>query len=172
MQQNQEVEVFEYFLKPGYIVANSQDSVVRAVLGNCVAVALFDRKRRFGGMNHFVLPSTRDRRRATPQFGNIAIPALCRMVFDLGAEKDALEAQIVGGACSDEVDDKALGKQNVAIARKLLKRYGIPVVSEDVGGRLGRKIVYHTGTNETVVLKVEKIRDSDWFLPHADLRFG
>lgn len=166
-----ELEVFEYFLKPGFILANREDSVVRAVLGNCVSVTIYDRENRFGGMNHFIFPGTKDRRLATPQFGNVAVTALCRMMLDLGASTHSLEAQIMGGATHMDVEDRRLGLKNVEVARKVLDRFRIPVVSEDVGGNRGRKIMYHTGTNETVIYKVDKIRENDWFLPGEDIRF-
>ena len=46
-----------YFLKPGYILIASKPTVISTVLGSCVSVCLYDRKRGAGGMNHFQLPS-------------------------------------------------------------------------------------------------------------------
>jgi len=51
----------------------------------------------------------------------------------------------------------------VTIARKILKKRGIPVVSEDVGGLKGRRLIFHTGTNETMVMKTHRIRRGDYF---------
>lgn len=165
------VQVCEYFLKPGYLLVNPEDTLVRAVLGNCVAVTIFDRHNRFGGINHFVFPSTGDRAKATAQFGNVAIAALYRMLKDLGARPRSLVAQILGGAIPDQLHDESLGQQNVDLARKMLKKFDIPIISEDTGGYLGRKILYHTGTNEVVTIKGQTIRREDWFLPGEDLRF-
>lgn len=171
-ETSREIEAIEYFLKPGYLLANREDTIVRTVLGNSVAVTLFDRHLRFGGMSHFVFPFTHERARATPQFGNIAITALFKILLHLGSRLSSLEAQILGGAFRPGYEDENLGKQNIEVARKTLMRYGIPIVSEDVGGMRGRKVVYHTGTNETLVLKVDRIREADWFVPGQDLRFA
>ncbi len=171
-QQNNAIDAYECFLKPGYIMVNSEDSVVRTVLGNSVSVTIFDREHRFGGMNHFIFPITKNRAESTPQFGNVSVTALCRMMFDLGGNSRTLEAQIMGGAENGDINDRKLGRKNVEIARKMLKRFNIPVVSEDVGGTRGRKIIYHTGTNETIIYKVNKIRESDWFEIGQDLRFA
>ena len=168
----QSVVNFEYFLKPGYILVNPEDSIVRAVTGNSVTVTIFDRCSRFGGINHFILPATRDRNRSTPQFGNVAVSALCRMMFDLGGNPRTLEAQIMGGASNHEVDDGGLGMENIRIARAMLAKFRIPIISEDIGGQRGRKIIYHSGTNETVIYKVDRIRESDWFSLDSDLRFN
>lgn len=166
------VVTFEYFLKPGYVVANREESIIRTVVGNSVTVTIFDRRNRFGGINHFILPATRDRRKATAQFGNVSVTALCRMMLDLGGNAASLEAQIMGGALRGDFPDADIGRQNVEIARRMLDKFHIPVVSEDIGGQRGRKIIYHTGTNETVIYKVDKIRDGDWFTPDTDLRFA
>jgi chemotaxis protein CheD len=54
-------------------------------------------------------------------------------------------------------------------ARKVLAGKKIRVVSEDVGGQMGRKIVFNTHTNEVGVIKVEKLRKKDWY-PYEDDR--
>ncbi len=41
---NQDYLPTQFFLKPGYAMANQEASVIRAVLGNCVAVTFFDRE--------------------------------------------------------------------------------------------------------------------------------
>jgi chemotaxis protein CheD len=56
-----------------------------------------------------------------------------------------------------------VGLRNVSIAKQILKRQGVAVTSEDVGGTKGRKLVYNTETNEAVVLKVERLREEDWY---------
>jgi len=55
-----------------------------------------------------------------------------------------------------------VGHENVAIARSVLQKKGIAIVSEDVGGNMGRKVVFDTETGQLMTLKVHKIRDSDW----------
>ncbi len=161
-----------YFLKPGFAVAHLDALLVRMVLGNCVAVTMFDRRRRFGGIHQFVFPRTRRPEDATAQYGNVGLPALHRLMMDLGADEGALVAQILGGAEAPGLDDGRLGEQNVDFARRALARFNVPVVSEDVGGAIGRKVVYHTGTNQTVVFRAETLRRSDWFLPGMDLRYA
>lgn len=172
MQQQSQVEVYEYFLKPGFIMANADDTIVRTVLGNCVAVSIYDRANRFGGMNHFLFPAVSGATRPSAQYGDVAVPTLFKLLLELGAEREAVEAQIFGGATRHDHADGSLGSRNVEAARNALRRLSVPVVSEDVGGERGRKVIFHTGTSETIVYKVEKIRDGDWFLPGQDLRFA
>ena len=65
-----------YFLKPGYIVIANKPTVISTVLGSCVSVCLYDRKRSAGGMNHFQLPSIGKSEDATARYGNVATLAL------------------------------------------------------------------------------------------------
>ena len=161
----------QFFLKPGYAMANQEATIVRTVLGNCVAVTFFDQDNRFGGINQFVFPKTERREDMTPQYGNIGIRALFRMLMDMGANRGKLVAQIVGGAECQILNDDGLGLKNVNLARLVLDQLRVPVISEDVGGSLGRKVLYHSGTNEMAVFKVDNIRKCDWYAPGMDLRY-
>ncbi len=152
-----------YFLKPGYILVPEAPTIISTVLGSCVAVCLFDGNRKIGGMNHFPLPSTKKPEEATARFGNVATLTLIAMMLENGSRSQDLEAQIFGGAFYPRACPTDIGKENVEIARTVLARKRIPVVSEDVGGEKGRKIVYDTGSNEVVVIKVERIRQGDWY---------
>lgn len=161
----------EYYLKPGYVMANRSATMIRAILGNCVAVAIFDSILHFGGMHQFVFPRTDVPKDRTPQYGNVGISVLMKMMVDLGSSRDNIVAQIFGGAQSRNWQDGKLGEKNVAFARSALAHLKVPVVSEDVGGFMGRKILYHTGTNETAVFKMDQLAEDAWFLPGTDLRY-
>jgi chemotaxis protein CheD len=152
-----------YFLEPGYIFLATRPTVISGVLGSCVAVCIYDRKRRIGGMNHFQLPFTKEKHLATARYGNVATITLVRMMTENGSKHSHLEAQIIGGAHDPEMSGKNIGRENIQVARKLLTRKRIRIVSEDVGGEKGRKVVFNTHTNEVAVIKVEKLRTADWF---------
>lgn len=151
-----------YFLKPGYIFLPTQPTVVSTVLGSCVAVILWDKRRKVGGINHFQMPACRPGDQPTARFGDASTVMLIRMMVQDGSEKKHLEAQIFGGAYNPEVSSQNVGQENVRVARRVLARHGVRVVSEDVGGELGRKIVYDAALNEVAVLKVERLRKGDW----------
>ena len=158
-----------YFLEPGYIFVSPQPAVISTVLGSCIAVCLYDGKQRIGGMNHFQFPATRRRGQAAARYGNVALPYLIRLILDRGSKKKNLEAQIFGGAHNRELSSDDIGSENITIARKVLAREGIRIVSEDVGAQKGRKIVFNTRANEIAVLKVDQIRKGDWY-PYQDVR--
>jgi chemotaxis protein CheD len=145
------------YLHPGHVTVASRATAVTTILGSCVAVCLWDPAARLGGINHFLLPSvTEGSHASSPRFGNVAVGQLVERVLALGARREGLQAKIFGGACvieafqNRQVDDH-LGHKNVEVAQTLLREARIPVVAEDVGGRRGRKVIFHTDSGVALV---------------------
>ncbi len=158
-----------YLLRPGYILIANKPTVISTVLGSCVSVCLYDRKRKAGGMNHFQLPSTKRSDGATARYGNVATLALIGMMVDEGSRIKHLEAQLFGGAFNPEISARDVGRENIRVAIHVLRKKGIHIVSEDVGGERGRKIVFDTNSNEIAVIKVDQLRKGDWH-PYEESR--
>jgi chemotaxis protein CheD len=155
-------EPVKYFLDPGYLYLATQPTLISTVLGSCVSICLWDSKKEMGGMNHFIYPWATNGDQATTRFGNIAISLLIKMMLDEGASRSGMEAQIYGGARPICGIATRMGEENVIIARRTLKNHGIKIISEDVEGHLGRKVIFNTFTGEAIVLKVRQLRKTDW----------
>ena len=151
-----------YHLEPGYVYFDSEESVIRTVVGSCVAVCLWDCRLKCGGMNHFLHPVVRDPNKAFPKYGNVAMVALIRMMEEAGCRCEDLRAYIYGGGYQAGTSSEKIGADNVGIARKVLERKGIQIITEDVGGQMGRKILFDVKTGHVAVLKVHALRNSDW----------
>lgn len=152
-----------YLLQPGYIFVPDQPGSISTVIGSGVSVCIYDKKKRIGGMNHFQLPYMAAKGKTTALYGNIATIALIKMMLAHDSQKRHLEAQIFGGAYNPRKNDNDIGRENIEIARNILLKSNIPLISEDVGGEKGRKVVFNTGTDEVAVLKVDRLRDIDWY---------
>lgn len=152
-----------YFLKPGFIFLATRTTVISTVLGSCVAVCLYDKKRKVGGMNHFQLPYIGNGAQSTARYGNVATIALLRMIIQDGSEVRDLEAQVLGGAYNPKIALTNIGDENVGMARKILAGQRVQIASEDVGGERGRKVLFNTTTNEVAIVKVDKLRKEDWY---------
>lgn len=140
-------DLIRVYLQPGQLYASTQPSAVTTVLGSCVAICLWDAARGVGGMNHYLLPHWAGAGQGSPRFGNIAVAELVERLVALGAARGRLQAKVFGGACVLEAFQARqghLGEKNAAVAFKRLEGLGIPVVSHDVGGRSGRKLIFHT----------------------------
>lgn len=134
------------YLAPGRLYASSAAEQVTTILGSCVAVCLWDAERGVGGVNHFLLP---DGVPPSARFGGSAVSLLLESVLDLGAARSRLRAKVFGGASVLEAfrtRSQPLGARNVEAARERLRDADIPVVGEDVGGDLGRKLVFEIQT--------------------------
>ena len=102
-----------------------------------------------GGINHFLLP---DGAPASPRFGDSAVPMLVTSVLEKGARRSELRARVIGGASVIEALRAApLGRRNVEAARGRLQAERIPIVGEDVGGYVGRKLVFEVQTGKALV---------------------
>jgi len=143
------------FLRQGTIIADRRPQQVSTVLGSCVSVCLFDRQAGVGGINHYLLPFWNGNGMPTPRFGNIAIELLQQKLLRLGASPQQLQAKIFGGAAllTDGTGPFSVGNRNIDVARYLLEQLKIPIVAEDVGGRSGRKIIFHTATGDVDICR-------------------
>lgn len=160
--KQKDIQLYEYYLKPGYIFLNREPSIISTALGSCVAVSLWDSKRNYGGMAHYLYPFTDSKEEATARFGNVAISCLIRMFLEETDRKN-IEAQIFGGASLQQSSEcEKIAGENIRIARSILKGFKIKVVSEDVGGDIGRKLVYNTFSNEAIVYRARNLRQNDW----------
>jgi chemotaxis protein CheD len=166
--QSESPATANYFLQPGYIYLAAQPTKISTVLGSCVSVCIYDRKRKIGGINHFYYPFTKDTSHSTAQYGNVSTITLIRMIQKGGSKNKHLEAQILGGAHQDDGSLKNIGRENYQVAKRILLREKVAIVSEDVGGVKGRKIVFNTATNEVAVIKVDRLRQSDWYPYESD----
>ncbi len=163
-RDNRQLEPYHYHLRPGYIFANSEPSLITAQLGSGVAVCLWDRVQGIGGMGHFQLPKPTSRDKHTAKFGAMSVAILIKMLLKMGARRENLEAQIYGGGHRYQYA-KDMGNRNLKVARRILKKSRIRVVSEDTGGSLARRVLYHTKTNEVLCMKTPKSQQKDWY-PH------
>lgn len=130
-------------------------------LGSCVAIVLYDASTQTAGLAHILLPNenySRDRSRAS-KFADAAVPHLVAEMRRAGA-RGALKAKLVGGASMFgsllTTTGVNMGSRNIASARDALRRAGISIVAEDVGGDFGRTIVVSVSDGTVTVRSMEK----------------
>ncbi len=145
------------YLQPGQLVVSSRPCAVTTIVGSCVAVCAWDPQLGVGGMNHYLLPHWAGQDRSSPRFGNVAIQRLVDGLFALGSKPRSLRARVYGGACVMSAfrgNGRHLGIKNVELALEMLAERGIAIVTRDVGGDRGRKIVFFTDDGTVSVRKV------------------
>lgn len=143
-----------------HAVGRPGDLLVTLGLGSCVAIMLYDREARVGGLAHVLLPEpalARDRHNSA-KFASTAVPMLVEELAAMGARAARLEARIVGGASMFATlmvpGALNMGERNIRAAREALQRAGIPLRGEAVGADHGRSVRFDVGAGSTVVSSV------------------
>lgn len=145
-----------------HAVGREDDILVTLGLGSCVAILLYDRVARVGGLAHVLLPEqTLARDASNPsKFASSAIPLMAREMCELGARKGRLDARLVGGASMFTnlmaPGTLNMGERNLISARRVLQEMGIPILGEEVGADYGRSVRFRVGEGRVIVSSVGK----------------
>jgi chemotaxis protein CheD len=144
------------FLLPGFIRCSATPEVISTLLGSCVAVCLWDDQAKAGGITHYLLPESTAGQSYLPRYGNVAISMLVENLVVMGARMHQLKAKVFGGASliSALHDVERIGERNVQMALHLLEELGIPVVSQDIGGHRGRRLMFFTDIGKAMIRKI------------------
>ena len=156
------LELYNCVIQPGHLAYSHEPSVIFTVCGNGLVLTMRDRFKGVGAIAHCIYPKAGRGEKPTHYHADVAVRSLMK-VFGRSpvAPEHRFEAQIIGGGNYRGVN-RLRAEKTAAMVRNLLKKMNIPLVSEDIGGTLGRKVVFNTSTGETMVLKTSRIRRSDW----------
>lgn len=148
----------QYYLTDGQFVVTTVSANINTVLGSCVAVCIWDNKRKVGGMNHYLMPGSMSSASGNPNHGYTSIPLLIQSMINHGAQLENMEAKIFGGCKSWSYSDDlfAIGRKNIEMANLVLREAGIGIKAQNTGGIYGRKIVFNTSTGKVKVQLLTK----------------
>lgn len=139
-----------------YAVAKGEGVISTIGLGSCVAITIYDRQARVGGMAHVLLPSeglSRDKDNRA-KFPGTAVPLLLEEMKKLGA-RGPYTAKIAGGSSMFGALIPAgginMGERNVLSARQALAEAGVPLAAQDVGGDYGRSVYFHVNDGRMLI---------------------
>jgi chemotaxis protein CheD len=122
----------------------SSPTALRTILGSCVAICIYDRIKKIGGLVHILLPNSQDVNVNPEKYADTGIQLLVNRLLKDGAKKEFMSAKIAGGASMFKFESNlALGKigeRNIEETKEILKKLGVPVLAEDVGGNNGRVV--------------------------------
>lgn len=146
------------FIHVGEIHIGARPTEISTVLGSCIAVCLYDKIQRIGGMNHYLVPLWNENGLQSPKFGNISIPRLIEGMENIGCNRANMEAKIFGGGNVIDVSshDLMVGRKNILIAKEILREYRIPITAQDVGGDKGRRILMRSDTAKIFLKYTQK----------------
>ena len=137
---------------PGEFFVSEEDMLIVTTLGSCIAACLWDRDRRIGGMNHFMLPEGQS---DSGRYGSYAMELLINEMLKLGARRESLQAKIFGGGqVMHNFTTMNVGERNTAFVTQYLQTERIPIVSEDVLDIYPRKVVFFPASGKAMVKRL------------------
>jgi len=144
---------------PGEIYVTRTDEVISTVLGSCVSACVRDRRRRVGGMNHFLLPEAPSGTdgEASARYGVYALECLLNDVLRGGGRRDDLEVKVFGGGRVLQRGGD-IGRANVAFVYRFFVTEGIAIAAEDVGDAVARRLRYWPMTGRVQLLRMPMVR--------------
>ncbi|VAX25249.1 Chemotaxis protein CheD [hydrothermal vent metagenome] len=146
------------FVLPGEIALTKQPAVIATLLGSCVSVCLYNKKGKFGGMNHFMLPDGNDKR-IVGKYGKYATQKLIDSMLRADPNKNNLVAKVYGGGAVVghlAAGGMDIGKRNIAVALEILAANGLSIAEQHTAGDAGRKIFFDNQTGDVEMRMIEK----------------
>ncbi|WP_297536027.1 chemotaxis protein CheD [Thermococcus sp.] len=141
-----------------YAVGRERGIISTYGLGSCVGITLYDRATKVGGLLHALLPeASRYGNRGNPaKYVDTGLQLLLKDFKRLGGNPVRAEAKLFGGAhmFRGAGEGLTIGRKNVEVAKRELRRLGIRLVAEDTGGRGGRTIYLDLSTGKVRMRKV------------------
>lgn len=141
---------------PGHhAVTGEPDIAVATLLGSCVAACIRDPLLGFGGLNHFLLPGDAGADQRSARYGAQAMEMLINDILKRGGAKARLEAKVFGGANVIDISAaETVGDRNCRFVAEYLRREGIPILAQDLGGERARRLFYFPHSGRASVLKL------------------
>ncbi len=144
---------------PGEFFVHDEDILVMTTLGSCIAACLWDREKRVGGMNHFLLPDAGSGASGGGadggRYGSYAMELLIGELVKRGATRATMEAKVFGGgAVISGMNSINVGERNTAFVLDYLRTERITVVSKDVMDIYPRKVCYLPASGKAMVKRL------------------
>ncbi len=140
---------------PGEYFVFNEDMLIMTTLGSCIAVCLWDRNARIGGMNHFMLPDNGGSGADSGRYGSFAMELLINEMMKMGANRMTMEAKVFGGgAVISGMSSINVGERNTEFVMDYLKTERIPVVSKDVLDIYPRKVCFLPASGKAMVKRL------------------
>lgn len=147
----------DIFLHPGDWYFGDRDTRIHTTLGSCIAVTLWHRELKLGGMCHYMLPGRSLEGTLNARYGQDALELLVTEVRHQGTELTDYEVKLFGGASMFDVGPQgsSVATRNVEAAEALMLQYGLSVTSRSLGGTGYRRLFFNIADGDVWVRRGE-----------------
>lgn len=127
-------------------IAKGDGILVTYALGSCIGLCFHDPRLRLGALLHIMLPLNMETGRKNPmKYADTGIRETIKQMEAKGASRSRITAKIAGGAMMFKDGSGSLGnigQRNIESVRVNLKKEGIRLLKEDVGGTVARTLLF------------------------------
>lgn len=144
-----------------YKLVRPPDQLITAGLGSCIGICLLDPRSKIASLCHIMLPCNNDEKRSSKpaKYADTGIAVTVAAMEAMGADTRRLVAKIAGGAqmfrFSGENDLFKIGERNVIAVEKNLEKHRIALLSKDVGGHVGRTIIFNPANGDLLIRTIK-----------------
>lgn len=121
-------------------------------LGSCIGVILSDVSTGICGIAHVLLPGASDR--GETRYAETAIEKMVEDMVKMGARRSRITAKFAGGAQVFKhmsLDILKIGDRNAISVEETLIKKNIPILAKDVGGAVGRNVIFNPADGSMIV---------------------
>ena len=131
-------------------LAKGEGMLVTYALGSCIGICLHDPVLKLGALVHIMIPLNMEKGRKNPlKYADTGIRETLKQMEAQGANRSRITAKIAGGAKMFEENGGSLGsigQRNIESVRMVLRKEGIRLLKEDVGGGVARTLLFDVGS--------------------------
>lgn len=137
-------------------MAKGSGVLITYALGSCIGICLYDQKVKVAALIHIMLPINMETGRKSPmKYADTGIKETLKLMEAKGANRSRITAKIAGGAKMFEIAAGGslgnIGQRNIESVRGTLRREGIQLLKEDVGGSTARTLLFDAATGQGLI---------------------
>ena len=135
-------------------MASREGMLITYALGSCIGICLYDPVLRLAALVHVMLPLETGRK-SPLKYADTGIRETLRQMEARGAKRNRVTAKIAGGARMFDVPGNGslgnIGQRNIESVHMTLKKEGVRLLKEDVGGSVARTLLFDAATGQACV---------------------
>lgn len=158
-------QIKQVYLRPGEFYFGDSNTQVRTILGSCIAITLWHKRLKIGGMCHYMLanPHKTPRAKLDGRYAEDAVALFMQNVNKYGTTPVEYDVKIFGGGnmfptlIRNETNN--IGQRNLIIGQELLKANGFRIQASHLGGVGYRRLVFDMRSGEVCLYHNENNND-------------
>lgn len=147
-------------LSPGEVYFGSAPTVIKTLLGSCVALVVWHKRLQVGGMCHYLIAEESNKAKINKKafkYGTNSLEYLQQTMMSY-ANIEEFEFSLFGGSnMYKNSRSPTIGEHNVSYAKNWLKQKNITLKEDDTLGNIGRSITLDLSTGSVTTIHYEPL---------------